>query len=119
MVLFPAWNLCSERQLFPQTYRRQPEFTHAWAGRKQGLRFIAGSFVFVAENFGGAPELSLCGSGTVTMRFVIGAAICLLALYAVDTYWFDGFYFDALHGMARQMRGVLLNLVCRREQGQR
>jgi len=37
------------------------------------------------------------------MRFVTSAFVSLCALYAVDSIWFNGFYFFTLNQMINQM----------------
>lgn len=38
------------------------------------------------------------------MRLVASALVCLLALYTVDSIWFNGWYFLALNQMLDQVR---------------
>lgn len=38
------------------------------------------------------------------MRFAASALICLLALYAVDSIWFNGWYFLALNQVMSHIR---------------
>lgn len=38
------------------------------------------------------------------MRLLVAIAICLLALYVADSYWFDGLYFHAVRDIAAQLR---------------
>ena len=38
------------------------------------------------------------------MRLILATVICLIALYAADSYWFGGLYFYAVRGIAMQIR---------------
>jgi hypothetical protein len=38
------------------------------------------------------------------MRMIVAVVICLAALYAADSYWFGGMYFDAGRGIATEIR---------------
>jgi hypothetical protein len=38
------------------------------------------------------------------MRFVGAAAICVIALCGIDAYWFGGTYFEAVRGIADQIK---------------
>jgi hypothetical protein len=38
------------------------------------------------------------------MRLIGTAIICVVALYGIDSYWFNGMYFDAVRGVATQIK---------------
>jgi hypothetical protein len=38
------------------------------------------------------------------MRFIGAAAICGIALYGIDAYWFGGVYFEAVRGVAAEIK---------------
>ncbi len=38
------------------------------------------------------------------MRLIMATAVCVLILYMVDAYFFNGTYFRAVEGIASQLR---------------